>query len=103
MFKLKRKEIRKALADYKEAKKQHNSIRNDKQIQNYFESYQDSKANKLIKERYPLGKWNTVQEKGLNLITLMTDGIPEWKDIKPDEVWKNLKVFKKLLALAEKV
>lgn len=117
IFLFNRQGIRKALENYNESVKQHEGILNNAEIQQHYEKAfylekegkmlesekYNNKAEELIAKKYPLGKWETVTIKGLELIKIMTKDIPQWKGIDVQDVWGNPSVFKKLVELAQKV
>ena len=102
-YKLIQRQVRKTLAEYKEARKQHDAILADSEVQAYFEMEQDDRAMALIAERHPLGDWQIVHERGISLIKAMIDGIPQVVDLEPRQVWSNVTAFKKFLQLAEQI
>lgn len=102
-YKLIQKQVRKTLAEYKAAHEQHDAILADDEVQDHYRRDQDAQANVLIAERYPLGNWPIVQERGIALIEAMICGIPQVADLEPEQVWSNVTAFKKFVQLAEQV
>ncbi|KIL42105.1 hypothetical protein SD70_02680 [Gordoniibacillus kamchatkensis] len=91
---LNRAGIRAALFDYKTARTQHEMILQDDEIQNLFAAENYEGANFLIMRRYPFGKWETVAERGIELIEVMTKGIPDFKGFEAVDIWRIQKYLK---------
>lgn len=102
-FKVNRKEIRKALVNYKESLMQRNMLLSDKKVQQLYKEGKDNEAKALHKERYPYGTQKIVNERGIKLVAVMLEGNDEWKDIDPKDAWLNPLYFNRLLDIAEKV
>ena len=98
---LNRKEIRKALFEYKECEKQRKLVLEDQEIQKLYEQEKIEEARELINQRYPM--ISMTKEKGINLVKVMTNNIEEYKDIKPEDIYFKVKIFNKFIELAEQV
>lgn len=99
---LDRQAVREALAKFEDAKRQHDKILHDKDIQQLFEQEQIKEAYDLCNARYPDGKFERVQETGLELIHEMIKGIPEYDHITPQRIWRSAK-FERFVEVAKKV
>ena len=104
-MKINRREIKKALAHYKETKKQSDAVLKDEEIQSLFEQERNEEAKELISNRYPLGDYESEMKAGLNLAEVMIKNIPQGLlgRVTPMKFYRNYKVFNELLELAEKV
>ena len=104
-MKINRREIRKALAHYKESQKQTAAILKDEEIQSLFNQDHNKEAKALIEKRYPLGSVQSEREAGMNLAQVMTKTIPAGLlgGATPEKFFRNYKAFKGLLELAEKI
>lgn len=109
MYKLDRKAIRKVLKDYLKAEEEfkimHNQILNDNEIQSLYEKEMIMEARKLTREKYSNYSFlkNQLYNSGIKLIQVMIDGIPDFKGIQPEEIYRNNKRFEELVNLARLV
>lgn len=100
---LNRNAIQEALAEYKEAMKQHEQILNDNEVQSLFEEGKPEEAGHLADIKFPLGRWEVVTEKGLSLIKAMINGVQQYEDIEAMEIWRDTRFFNEFVKLAERV
>lgn len=101
---LNRTAIRKALASYKEAKRQQAAILKDKQIQGLFAQEKEDAARALILEKYPNGIQQVVSRARIKIINEMIKNVPSFKGITAEDVLcAEISVFDKMIELAEQV
>ena len=100
-----RKTVRAAYAHYLEAKRQHEAILNDEEIQGHFARGDNDAANALIETRYPLGRWETVTKAGQELIRQMVAVAPPklFEGITPGDVWRHPDIFEQFVSLADQL
>ncbi len=94
--------IKVALLEYQEARKQHNDILGDLEIQALFYADKNKEAHDLIASKHPMGEWITVQTNAYKLINLVFENVPGAPD-DPQKVWGNPRIFDEMVILAEKM
>lgn len=100
---LNRDKVRDLLAKYKESERQNGLILKDDDVQKYFMLGENDKARDVIARKYPIGSYREVERSKRELLAEMVHTIPEYVNLKIEDIANNDVITDKIVALAEKV